>query len=562
MLSRLSLRWASSFTPQRVEGAKNILSNVPSTTIDPLTSLLKEHILPIIESNKPLSRNDFDNLHKQLQNNKEFSQTASFPTLNIINNSILQTLKYSSISDREYFMNELNSSTLPWIRLYPMIHLRKYSDSVAMIKNLWNISGKSDSDFNFIDIPSSTLGCLFDKMIDESLLVKYFDFFEWLENYYCPTRKALYEKNFYSHYIRRFIQKCIDLPSTSNNHILAKFFEKYILYTGPDQKIKNEVIYIESPLLESMIATFQKNGNIAEYSKAVAYYIKRLTKEKKFTDMNEWRFKSRIAKFDMYINKLGPYVVMENGMFYNFRLPFNKCVRLENHMLNFTNSLTKYLSNTDISEITLEQFLLMIEFMHGLHIQPYKEQYSKYLNPDIQMARIYRSIIKKTAEPDPIILHNYNEIIRMEKNKDFKHMKEGIPRHKTLNQRILGDKGNHEISQSKSFQSLPLEIILRVIYNISQMEKYEKDIKKLAMTGVMLFQLMVIERNVCPKQDCFAELIKIVQLHPSTREQTPFIMSIHGRYHGEVSPVMKSTLESYGLSLDGTPLAVSVSVDS
>lgn len=384
-------------------------------------------------------------------------------------------------------------------------------------------------------MPQETLVLLTDELLAHNEIDLFLSLYEW-------TISSLYPVRIPPLQLQKFTEKCIHIQSKHSQNLLAKFFEKFILYTGPTENIKEEAFYMEDQLVESMIDLFRRTGNIKEYSKSVAYYMNRLkTQRGNVRKMNKWRFQSRMAKFDMYVEKLGPYAVLKNGMFSNFKLAYNKKVRLDDHLLGFTESLTEYLAQ---SEVSITQCILMIEMMHGLHIRQYKEAYSKALSPDIQMARVYRCVIKNTADPDPLIIQNYNNIIEMSNDKKHTHMKDGIPQRKTANQQM-----KESINFDEPFQALPLQIILRVLYNLTKSRS--ADTKHFVTVGVMLFQAMVIERKLRPSQGCFEELLCLAMAHPPTAEQAPSIMTIYYKNHSIVGPHMSATLDSLGLDHNG-----------
>lgn len=447
---------------------------------------------------------------------------------------IISALQNSLISsanrDQAYFLKQLSCSPNPWLRLHYQIHRKEWLDAIENIKQSWET--KPSQVF-----PQETLSLLVDQLLSHDELDHFLSFYEWIASSYYPGEVSAEQ-------FRTFVEKCIAFGTKHSQNLLAKFFEKFILYTGPDENIKQEAFHMDDQLTESMIDLFRQTGNIKEYSKSVAYYMTRMKTQKgNIRRLNDWRFKSRVEKFDMYVEKLGPYAVLENGMFSKFKFAYNKRIKLDDHMLFFANSLSKYLSELDVS---VSQCILIIELMHGLHIRKYKEAYSKALNPDIQMARVYRSVIKKSADPDPLIIQNYNQIIEMANEKKYTHMKDGIPERRTANQRL-----SEAVNFQLPFQSIPLQIMLRVLYNLTKLPTTEA--KQLVTTGIMLFQAMVIERKVRPSQGCFEELLRLAMTHPLTAAQTPSIMEIYYQNHSTVNPHLAATLDSLGLKQDGHP---------
>lgn len=522
----------------------SLINTIQATTQSLLNEQSKTNNDAKTENN--IQRQSFKSLVQLLESNNEISNNLPNDVVKNINLLFNKILNNPQNIDSNYYIKQLKLSSNPWIKLYYLIHQKDYFESIILIKKYWNQSHDKP-----IIIPYQTIGILFDNLLENNNLSLFFDLYEWLITIHYPILEIGENRDqYFEKYLIKFIKKCIQSSESNSNDLLAKFFEKYILYTGPTDFIKNEVLNISDDLLESIINSFQTNGNIKEYSKSVAYYIKRLKKEKKTLLLNQWRFKSRITKFDMYINKLGPYKVLENGMFYTFKLTYNSKIKIDQHLLNFTNSLTNYLIELENPKLSLFQFIVMIEFMHGLHIQKFKESYDKSLNPDIQMARIYRSVIKKTANPDPIIVKNYTDIIEMVNDKKFTHMKDGLPRYRTLNQRFNNENNNN---LNIKFESLPLELMLRVIFNLTQSVKYKNDSKNLLNIAAILFQTMLIERKVHPTQACFIELIRIVLTCSKSSDQIPTIMQIHHKMYPIMSANLKMLLHEYGLTEDGYP---------
>ena len=495
-----------------------MLSTIKSAT----STLLAEQ-----KQNSGSLRPSFDLLLKSLHNQENVSSSLPQNLIQDINSAFRNSLTSSADGDQQYFLKQLSSSPNPWVRLYFLIYEKQWSASIRDIKQSWDNAAQV--------VPQETLTLLTDELLVHNELDRFLSFYEW-------TINSLYPARISSLQLQKFTEKCIHIQTNHSQNLLAKFFEKFILYTGPTENIKEEALDMDNQLLESMIDLFRHTGNIKEYSKSVAYYMNRMKAQKgNIRKMNDWRFRSRIVKFDMYVNKLGPYAVLANGMFSNFKLAYNKKIKLEDHMLLFTDSLAEYLAH---SEVSISRCILMIELMHGLHVRQYKEAYSKALNPDIQMARVYRSVIKNSADPDPLIIQNYNHIIEMASEKKYTHMKDGVPQRRTANQQM-----KESINLNEPFQALPLQIILRVLYNLTKLPS--ADTKHLVTVGVMLFQAMFMERKLRPSKGCFEELLCLAMAHPPTAKQAPSIMTIYYKNHSTVSPHMAATLDSLGLDHNG-----------
>lgn len=539
MIPRMATRWASHLASNQAAATTTSTSTTPSSVLSAIR-LATDAFKNSQQQHTQDTKKSFQNFVHLLKDQQDIPASLPSDLIKEINTALQSSLQSTSDIDRDYYLQQISSSSNPWIRLYALIYENELAIAIDNIKIMWDDQPLQPPQV----IPIETLEVLLDKLLGTYNLAQFLSFYEWLraENYplEVPTK-----------FLKTFVELCCKHTSEYTNDLLAKFFEKYILYTGPESTIKEEAFHIDDELLEEMIGSFQKMGNVKEYSKSVAYYMNRLKNEshqiKKF---NSWRLKSRIAKFDMYLDKLGPYKVLENGMFFTFKIGYNKNIKIDEHLLPFVDALTKYLSKSE-TEITLGECLLLIEFMHGFHTQPYKEKFSKSLNPDIQMARIYRSVIRKTANPDPQIVQNYSAIIEMANDGKYKHMKDGLPKHRTLNQRF--DKSEEEDADAKPFQSLPLEIMLRVLYNLTE-NKGPVEISNIIKVSTMLFQAMIMERKVRPSHGCFETLIKLLVKDPGTADQVSKIMAINHQLYRTSSPSLLQTLDALGLDKYGLPV--------
>ena len=267
-----------------------------------------------------------------------------------------------------------------------------------------------------------------------------------------------------SNEISKYIKSCID---QRNDAMLGKLFEKYILYTGPDELIKKPIIELNNGQLFNMIKFFKLMNNVKMYSKCVAYYTTRISKDKnKLMEIHENSFRDKI---DIYINKLGPYEIIKNGMFTKFQI-----YKLQlNNDDTLINALSIYFNENKIIlnlKICKELYLMM----HGINTKPYKEEYSKTLNPDIQMARIYRSTIKKTEIPDPLIIEKYNEIINNSGKKT--HLRQKL------------DHNQQKHSSHVPFHCYPFTLILKLLLKV----EFTPEVP------VKLLQFIVMECGIKP----------------------------------------------------------------
>lgn len=424
------------------------------------------------------------------------------PVVSKINDALHTLLESASAADRRYYLTQLKNCS-NWMHLYSLIYDERWIDSLQFVRS------------HGADIPNGVLVLLLESVLAKpdrfrlKLFLAVYDTIEPKEAVGTPV-------------LDRFLRLCIESHSTN---VLAKFFEKYILYTGANEAVKSEVLLISNERLEQMIGEFRAQQNVKAYSKTVAYYMERMKRQRgQLGKYNELRFQSRLDKFNMYLDKLGPYKVLENGMFDQFKFTHNTRIKLDSHLLHFTDELTKeYTANRTL---TTEEALLLVELMHGLHVQPHAERFSRKLNPDIQMARVYRNVIRKTTDPDPITLQNYNRIIAMASERKYTHLKDGLPTRRTLNQRL-----DPTATAQTRFYSLPLEIVLRVLYNLAQQDSDFPTTQRYITTAVLLFQTMIEKHGLSPSRRCFHEFVNCVQLLPQSRQHLGPICRLYRVYH-------------------------------
>lgn len=527
MFSKTFTRYASSNINHH--GSLNVVSDF---------SIIKSSSKALLaqqRSSSPNKRQSFDTLINQLHRNYNLKLPDSL--VEEVQRAFENLLKTSNSSDYQYYIQQLDQfdtisdSNIGWIYIQSIISQKKWPEILAKIKGSFISSQRV--------VPAVILTSFTKALLDENKLQLFFSFFEW-------THYINYPTNIPSTIISEWVQKCIESKDPLIiDDILAKFFEKYILYTGPEEQIKKPVYEMNNDQIESLIQSFEITKNITQYSKSVAFYMDKLKSSRgNMHKYNDWRFKSRMFKFNAYTEKLGAYAVLENGMFDRFKLAYNKKIRIDKHMQSFIESLTLYMLESGIS---LAKCILLVELMHGIHIQRYKETFSKSLNPDIQMARIYRSVIKKTLDPDPLIIQNYNKIAEMNMDKKYTHMKDGIPQRRTVNQRF-----KNTSQDQLEFQSLPLHIMLRVLRNVVEKSPSSEYAKDNITISVIFFQAMIMKRNVRPCEGCFTELLHLALSHPETATQTPAIVTIHNRYHHQNNPSFTTLLAKLGLRADGT----------
>jgi hypothetical protein len=467
--------------------------------------------------NNKNSRISFDKLINEIENNSNNNhENLDFN----IHNTLLNTLSKANEQDYRYYLQKLSESSTTWLNLYSLINQLKWYEA-----------------FKFIKYYKSTIPLNIIIYFEQSLLKnkEYSIFLNILQIYYefIPKNDIL-----------KFINQCIE---ENQIDLLGKFIEKYLIYIGPTENIKNEIIKLNNEQIELLISFFEKNKNIKLYSKLINYYMNLLksNERKDILKYNNLRFNSRLIKFNFYIEKLGPYKVLENGMFNNFKFNYNKKIKFDKHLKFFIDSLTNYFTPNIPN---LEQLLLLIDFMHGYKIKPFKEQFSKSLNPDIQMARIYRSVIRKTSNPDPEILRNYSKIINMKNDKINTHLKDGLPKRETLNQRLNKDTINIK------YEKLPLQIILRIIYNLIQQEQNNNNIENkrhLIAISIEIFKQMVEKHHIRPAESCFLDLVQILYTDPDAIDNIPSLVAIHHQYFGHKSKPMALVLSNLGLDMDG-----------
>lgn len=349
-----------------------------------------------------------------------------------------------------------------------------------------------------------------------------YDYYNW-----CISQKNYINKD----NLLIWFNKLLNSKNPNDHELLAKFFEKFILYTGESQIIKKPVINMDNQLCESLIKVFENDQNIKMYAKCVAYYVSKLRQHKNSSNIRkieELRFESKITKLNMYIDKLGVERILLNGMFYKFRIVYNKKIKLS-HLNHFIEKLVEHLKDKNC--LTIEKLVLYIELMHGLHIQQFKETYSKNLNPDIQMARIYRSCIMKSENPDTMIIDEYTKLIA---NSAKSHMKECIPGKLTLKQRFATNDKQDQIK----FHHLSLSIILNVLNRIQEQNKTDKLNLLIPEMGIMIFTLMMDKRGVRPSPACFDNIIELVtnSSNKDYKQILDTLVSARQRMYPKVAP--------------------------
>ncbi|CAI8495210.1 unnamed protein product [Pichia kudriavzevii] len=452
-----------------------------------------------------LRRKSFDDLMRQLDENEELWKDNALVESEIHHNMV----ELINGPDQDYYMKELQKCN-GWLSIYSLIHDRLYYNAVQGVFRHPQY------------IPNETFEYLCLQLLKNDQLKLFMDAIDKNSpNHFYKVSQNIYEK---------FIRLCIE---RRQDDLLAKFIEKYIIYTGDTEVIKYQACHIDWQLGESILNFFYSCGNIKAYSKTAALMIllaKQLPKSEKLA--RELRFKSRVQKLQMYTDKLGPYTVLENGMFHKFGLIANKNAKFDKHLKPFANSLFSYYKD---QQLTLETCILLIEYMHGLHTQEFKESFSKKLNPDIQMARIYRSVIRKTADPDPLILKNYTDIINMANDKNNKHMKDGLPVRRTQNQRFSEEEALNP-DDIKPFKPKALQIILYVLHERAKNVKIPQsdELRDIIVTAVLLFQAMIKVRSLKPSVDCVQLMMDLVRMHPATAPHVTLLQPLYDKVKGQL----------------------------
>lgn len=493
----------------------------PQITSNTLPSL--QHACEILRLNSNTDyKLSFDNLISEIQCQ---SKNEIIPTQinKLVVETLNETLSKSTINQRAYYYSKLAKCS-NWLILYSFINQSEWSQAYNYIKY--------SKDFNIpVDLIESYQKLL---LVNNELEL----FLNLLSIQYETTPAS---------YIFEFIEKSMDQKKTV---LVSKFFEKFIFYTGPGESIKREIIKLNNEQVEKFITFFQENKVINEYSKAITYYMQRLKSgdTRDLLKYNQLRAESRINKFNMYIDKLGPYKVLENGMFNQFKFNDNRKIKVHKQMVYLIDSLTKYFTP---NIPTFDQALLIIDFMNGYRISSFKGKFTKGLSPDIQMARIYKCGIERTVDPDPLIIQRYNEIIEKGKDQSSTHLKDGLPKRETFNQRMQKD------TDGLPYSKLSLQIVLRVLCNLATQQEHNiEDQKKIVMVSVAIFQEMVQKHKVIPVETCFIDLVRIVNTDSSTVHHIPSIVTIYKNYCRTYSgEAMRTTLTSLGLDTNGHPLS-------
>jgi hypothetical protein len=386
------------------------------------------------------------------------------------------------------------SKEAQWLRVYPLVQQQNWHELSELLDECIQM------------VPSQTLSYVAAELVkveDRQTFLKLLDICNSF--YKIPTQ-----------YIQEYINLCI---KESDDQCLGKLFEKFILYTGPDERILEPVIDLDSATIERMISLFYKTHNVKEYTKLVAFYMKRIANTNKKL-CHKWRMRSKFEKLNMYTDKLGPYKVLENGMFAKFRFSYSASINMDKDLGYFINSFVDW-AHSEKRMLTLEELKIYLDFMHDLRTRKYKEGYSHSLNPDVQMARIYRSIIRRTENPDPMYIQKYNAIIEQANDGHFKHLKDGIPKHATTYQRMTAPRPGNVY-----FHPLYLNILLRILGKLTTSDT------NYSVIAVLLFQHAVVECRMTPNTTTFVELLAIMHQHADTipKEHLDSILSLHAEY--------------------------------
>ncbi|TID23251.1 hypothetical protein CANINC_003183 [Pichia inconspicua] len=345
-------------------------------------------------------------------------------------------------------------------------------------------------------------------------------------------KKACKVKEVSREILVKFIQTCIAIKDDDS---LANFFENYILYTGPEELVKHEALHIDDKLMESIIDFFAEVKQVKPYSKCVGYYIKRLARNpKNVYKIEKISTKSKLTKFYIYAEKLGPLTVIENGMLNRFRILENSKIGFK-QLEPFIQQLSTELQKQDI---TIDQLFSLIDQMNGLNTRPSKFAYTKALNPDIQMGRVLKFIINKTEnKPDAEIVKTYNDIMEKYNNSAYTHMKDHIPKKLTKNQTASN------IPPNFKYNAFSFEIVLRALRNMTEientgsLEETNKKLNHIAELSAQIFTTMIKKHNLKPSASCFQDLYEIFDSTDELKKQLPMIKAIESHYYPVVSGI-------------------------
>lgn len=446
------------------------------------------------------SKKSFDKLIKEIKTLNSTSVPGVI--MKDISDAFDTALESVNADDRLYFLNKLARCS-SWTKYYSMIHRNKFHEAFS----IYNPNPMMD----YITIRHSR------NLLERKDTAEFLKFYKEAYKLKCIHRETLVQ----------FIKTCM---GTKDNVSLAKFFEIYILYTGSEESIKEEALHIDNALMESMIDFFGEMKQVKSYSKCVSYYITRLKRIPRSTSkVDELRLKSKLMKFNMYVDRLGPVAVLKNDMFHNFRLLESKKIRFQ-QLEHFIDQLSDDLKDKNI---TLGEIMTLIDYMHGLKTQRCRTAFTKALNPDIQMERIYKFIIDKSVgKPNPKLVEHYNLLQEMSKNREKTHMRDHIPKKLTKNQ-ILS-----HTSTTCTYKAMSLQIILRVLNNLQKEAlNADNEDKLVYIAGIAadIFRSMVQEHSIQPHQSCFEDLYEIFNSTDALRLQIPSIKSIEFHFYSSAS---------------------------
>lgn len=402
-------------------------------------------------------------------------------------------------TDLPFFYSKF-ASCPGWVKFYSLLHREKLHNAFELYQS------------------NPVMNAVIDRY--EDLLLSRKDTAGFLRLY----KKAYKVKPVKRETLINFIKICIE---TKDDISLGKFFENYILYTGPEELVKTEALQIDERLMETIIDFFADIRQVKPYSKCVGYYIKKLKENpSNIHKIEKISTKSKLIKFGIYVEKLGPLCVIENGMFHKFRiLEISKIGSKQ--LKQFTELLSIELQS---QEITVDRMFLMIDQMNGLGVRPSKYAFTTALNPDIQMGRILKFIIDKTEDkPDTDIVNRYYSIMEKYNNKAYTHMKDHLPKKFTRNQVAS------RIPSNFKYKTWSFEIIIQVLSKLSNVATVEKDgntrLSNVADISARIFTIMIKEHNMKPSKSCFQDLYQIFSSSNELKAQIPMIKAIEGHFY-------------------------------
>ncbi|QPG75418.1 hypothetical protein FOA43_002772 [Brettanomyces nanus] len=169
------------------------------------------------------------------------------------------------------------------------------------------------------------------------------------------------------------------------------------------------------------------------------------------TRVEEYKDTMTLARYLSYTKLLGARETVKNGMFHTFGF-----VNGKHHLWRVTD-LPQLVNGLAIENPKIDYVtgLKLIEQMHGFHIKEYTQRYSPLLHPDVQMKRIYQTILKKNPSDEEVTrkLDQVSQSLRGNSAAKF-----GKPEKMTSAYRNRGS-----VTDKAVFQVLPLNIVLKVI---------------------------------------------------------------------------------------------------